>query len=104
LNPALIVPTSTPHEGKQLHESEYNSHESEMVPTTISHVAGHRVISGPWKHSGKIFKSEICWKACEVTLVSLNYLYWIKCICTRAVHFSVYHFCFIYLFYDQIRR
>jgi len=25
----------------------------------------------PRNHSGKIFKSEICWKACEVTFVSL---------------------------------
>jgi len=29
--PHTIVPT--PHEPKQLHESEYNSHESEMFPT-----------------------------------------------------------------------
>ena len=32
--PYTIVPT--PYERKQLHESEYNSHESEMVPTTNS--------------------------------------------------------------------
>jgi len=32
--PYTIVPA--PHEQKQLHESEYNSHESEMVPTTDS--------------------------------------------------------------------
>ena len=30
--PYTIV--STPHERKKLHESEYNSHESELVPTT----------------------------------------------------------------------
>jgi len=32
--PCTIVPT--PHERKQPHEREYNSHENEMVPTTNS--------------------------------------------------------------------
>jgi len=32
--PYTVVPT--PHEQKQFHESEYNSHESEMFPTTNS--------------------------------------------------------------------
>jgi len=38
------------------------------------HVARHNVFSGPRTHSGKIFKSEICWKACKVIFVSLNCL------------------------------
>jgi len=44
----------------------------------------------------KNFKSEICWKACEVTFISLNSSFWIKCICTRTMKntFSVYHRCF----------
>jgi len=48
----------------------------------------------------KNFKFEICWKACEVTFVSLNCFRRIKCICTRTMNttFYVYHyrFCFIY--------
>jgi len=44
-----------------------------------------RAACGPWKHSGKIIKSNICWKACKVTFVSLNCLHWIKCICTRTM-------------------
>jgi len=51
------------------------------------HVALHSVFSGPRKHSGNIFKSEICWKACEVTFVLRNWLRWIKCICTRTIPF-----------------
>jgi len=52
------------------------------------HAARHSVFSGPRKHSGKIFKSEICWKACGVTFVLLNCLRWIKCHCTRTMPFS----------------
>jgi len=37
-------------------------------------VTRHSVFSGPRKHSGKISKSEICWKACGVTLS-----HWIAC-------------------------
>jgi len=61
------------------------------------HVALHSVFSGLRNHSGRICKSEICWKAYKVTFVSLNCLRWIKCICTRTINttFSVYHF---YLF------
>jgi len=62
-------------------------------------VAHHSVFSGPRKHSGKVFKSEICWKACEVPFVSLNCLCWMKCICTRTMNntFSVGNFVlFIY--------
>jgi len=36
----------TLHERKQLHESEYNSHESEMVPTTHSILTQRQV--GCW--------------------------------------------------------
>jgi len=71
------------------------------------HVARHSVFSGPRKHSGKIVKSEIRRKACEVTFVLMNFLRWMQCICTRTMKttFSAYHFVlFIYLFYDQIRR
>ena len=52
---------------------------SQCGPTTGQgpHVARHSVFCGLQKHSGKIFKSEICWKACEVTFVSLNCLCWI---------------------------
>jgi len=39
------------------------------------HVACHRVFSGPRKHSGNIFKSEICWNACE----RLHLSHWIAC-------------------------
>ena len=39
------------------------------------HVARHSVFSDPLKYSGKIFKYEICWKACEVTFVSLRFLH-----------------------------
>ena len=65
------------------------------------HVVRHNVFSGPRTRSGKILKSEICWKACEVTFVSLNWLRSLKCICTRmmnAVYYlSIYHFVlFIY--------
>jgi len=44
--PFTIVPT--PHERKQLHESEYNSHESEMFPspTTYSKLIQRQV--GCW--------------------------------------------------------
>ena len=58
------------------------------------HVARHSVSSGPWKHSGKTFRSEICWKTCEVTFVSLNCLHWINRMCTRTMNntFSMYHF------------
>ena len=38
------------------------------------HVARPSVVSGPRKDSEKIFTSEIRWKACEVTFVSLNLL------------------------------
>jgi len=51
------------------------------------------------KHSEKIFKFDICWKACKVTIVSLNCLRWIKRICTRTMNntFSGHHFAlFIY--------
>ena len=67
--------------------------------------AGHNIFSGPQKHWGKICKCEIYWKVCEVTFVSLHCLRWIKCLCTRTMNraFSVYHFCSIYLFYNQIR-
>jgi len=37
-------------------------------------MAPHSVVSGPRKHSGKIFKFQICWKACEVALVSMHRL------------------------------
>ena len=64
--------------------------------------------AGPRKYSWKIFKSEICCKACELTFISLNFSRWIKCIRIRTMNntFSVNHywFCFIYLFYDQIIR
>jgi len=43
-------------------------------PTTGPHVA--RVCIGPWTHSGKIFKSDICWKAwgyiCLTELLALD--------------------------------
>jgi len=54
----------------------------------------YSVFSGPRKHSGEIFKSEIGWKACKVTFVSLDCLRWIKWIYTRTMNtiFSVYHF------------
>jgi len=63
------------------------------------HVVHHNVFSGPRKHSGEMLKSEICWKMCEITFLSLNCLRWTKCICTRTMNstFSVYHFVlFIY--------
>jgi len=34
INISGYAPVLTPHERKQLHESEYNSHENKMVPTT----------------------------------------------------------------------
>ena len=49
-------------------------------------VAHRRVFSGPQKHFEKNFKVELCWKACEITFVSLNYLRCIKCICTRTIN------------------
>jgi len=53
-------------------------------PTTIQargpHVARHSVCCDPRKDLGKVFKSKICWKACEVTSVSMKCLRWIKCI------------------------
>jgi len=54
-----------------------------QLQTLGPHVTSHNVFSDPQKHSGKIFKSEMCWKACEVTFVSRNCFRWIKCICTR---------------------
>ena len=69
------------------------------------HVAHHSIFSGPRKHSGKIFKCEICRQVYEVTFASLNCLCWIKCICTKNDSwFLCVTFCFISLFYDQIRR
>jgi len=55
-------------------------------------ITGPRTACGPRKHSGKVFKSQICWKAYEVTFISLNCSHWIKCICTRTMNntFSVY--------------
>jgi len=61
-------------------------------------VARHNVSSGPPMHSGKTFKSEICWKACEVTFVSLYYLHWIKWICTRTIPFFCVPFCLFVCF------
>jgi len=69
------------------------------------HVAHYSIFSGPRKHSGKIFKSEICWKTCEVAFASLNCLRWMKC--TAQEKWIIPFLCsfwFIYLFYDQIRR
>ena len=76
-------------------------------PTT-----GAQAVCGPlqryqWRAEAfmKNFKSEICWKACEVTSVLLNSSLWIKCICTRTMNktFSVYHYCFgfMYLFISR---
>jgi len=48
------------------------------------HVTCHSVVNDRRKHSGTIFKSEICWKLCEVPSVTLNCLHWINCICTRT--------------------
>ena len=57
-------------------------------------MAHHSVISASQNHLGKVFKFEICWKACEVTFVSLNCLRCIKCICTREINktFFVHHY------------
>ena len=44
----------------------------------------------------KILKSETCWKACEVTFVSLYYFRWIKWICTRTIPFCAPFCLFIY--------
>jgi len=52
--------------------SSATSHRLAQCGPTISpqeHVACHSVISGPRRRLRKIFKSEICWKACEVTFV-----------------------------------
>jgi len=69
------------------------------------HMAHHSVFSGPRKHSGKIFKCEICRQAYEVTFASLNCLRWIKSICTKnKSYLFCVTFCFTFLFYDQIRR
>jgi len=76
-------------------------------PTTGPQAAcgRHSDFSGPRKHSGKIFQSEICWKTCKITFLSLNCLRWIICIRTRSMNttFSNVLFCFICLFYDHIR-
>jgi len=64
------------------------------------HVARRSVFSGSRKYLRKSFKSEICWKPCEATFVSLNCLSWIKRICT------MYLFCapLLFSFFHQIRR
>jgi len=68
------------------------------------HVARHSVCSGPWSHSRKIFKSEICRKACRVTFVSLHCLRRINCILhNNNSYFFCVPFCFAYLFHDQIQ-
>jgi len=36
------------------------------------HVARHSVFSGPRMHSGKIFKTEICWKAWSTQYQQIN--------------------------------
>ena len=45
------------------------------------YVAHHSVISGPRMHSGKIFKSEICWNAFEVYVKNMlkHVSDWIAC-------------------------
>ena len=43
------------------------------------HVARHSVFSAPRKHSEQNFKSEICWKACEVTFVFIERKFFIFC-------------------------
>jgi len=48
------------------------------------HVAFHDIFSGPWKHSGKIFKSESFLES-KVTFVSLNTLCWIIRICKITI-------------------
>ena len=50
------------------------------------HVARHCVFSGPRKHLGKIFKSEIGWKACELHL-SHSYICLIELLVLDKVHF-----------------
>ena len=66
------------------------------------HVAHHSVFSDPRKHSGKIFKCEICRQAYEVTFASLNCLRWIRCICTKN---DSYLFCvnFVLFLYFTIK-
>jgi len=79
---------------------------SQCGPTTGQgpHVARHSVFCGLQKHSGKIFKSEICWKACEVTFVSLNCLCWITWIMGNIPFLCNVTFYFIYLFWNQIGK
>jgi len=71
-------------------------HKRSSIQARGLHVARHSVLSGPRKHSEKIFRFEICCKACEVIFVSMNCLRWIKCICTRTMDntSSVYQHCF----------
>ena len=71
-------------------------------PTTGTRAAcgRHSVIGGPRQHSEKIFKPEICWKAREVTFVSLNCLRWIKWVCTRTMNtISVHHHCICFIYF-----
>ena len=49
-----------------------------------------------------IFKSAICWKASELTFVSLNYLHWIWIAFAQEQYLFCVPFCIIHLFYDQI--
>ena len=77
LNPAKLPPVAT--------ELNIVKHDLVLLFTRDlqaggPHVARPSVFSGPRKHSGKIFKPEICRKACEVTFFLLNCLRWIKCI------------------------
>jgi len=75
--------------------------------------ARHSVLSGSRKHSEKIFRFRICWKACEIIFVSMNCLRWIKCICTRTMNNKLFWrfflctsivFILFMLCYNQIRR
>ena len=68
------------------------------------------VFSGLRKHSAKIYNSEILFfeKRARLRLshsiLSLDKVYFSKCNCNKTFSVYRYCFCFVYLFYDQIRR